>query len=476
MKINSGVKFMKIKKISNGVVIGFLSVVMFFGMAFASESIKSAGSLAMPSIWEGGTARAMSMGSAVVAVPQGSASLFWNPAGLGRMNDCMEVGLHHNSGLDDSIHETGVIGMPLGVLGGVAASLSYVNNGSFQGRDSAGNITSDYTAGDMGASVGWGKEWFESISIGAVLKYNHQTLANTSYNAYAADLGFLWNPIDYLDLGLTYSNLGTKVADSTLDSGCRVGASYQVSEKTLLAVSSELKTGGFDRVQLGVETYIYPIVALRAGYIQSLVDTKLDGLNNLTAGLGITIVKNIILDYAYIPYGDLGTSQRISLTYKFACKSCEKKAAEAKTVPVSEVKVDTVVITTDEPLVVVLGNEKLIVLDDTHFIFDSSSLTAKGAITLIQNAKVIRDNPEARIRIAGYASAAGTVEYNQKLSERRAMAVKEILVKEGGIAPERLTTIGYGDTRPAMFEPIPEHINSKEAHANMRVLFEVIVK
>jgi len=84
-------------------------------------------------------------------------------------------------------------------------------------------------------------------------------------------------------------------------------------------------------------------------------------------------------------------------------------------------------------------------------------------------------NPNVKIRIAGYTSAHGTVDYNQKLSERRAEAVRDYLIK-GGIAPDRLTTIGYGKTRPAEYEPIPENIYSKEAKANMRVLFEVIVK
>jgi OOP family OmpA-OmpF porin len=39
-----------------------------------------------------------------------------------------------------------------------------------------------------------------------------------------------------------------------------------------------------------------------------------------------------------------------------------------------------------------------------------------------------------------------------------------------------MTTIGYGETRPATYEPIPSDINSKAAKSNMRVLFEIIVK
>ena len=41
---------------------------------------------------------------------------------------------------------------------------------------------------------------------------------------------------------------------------------------------------------------------------------------------------------------------------------------------------------------------------------------------------------------------------------------------------ERLSAIGYGETNPAMYEAAPKEIYSKAAKANMRVLFEVIVK
>ena len=117
----------------------------------------------------------------------------------------------------------------------------------------------------------------------------------------------------------------------------------------------------------------------------------------------------------------------------------------------------------------------LIVLDDNNFEFDKSDITPLGASILDENIKILKANPKVRIRIAGYTSAKGTEEYNQKLSERRAEAVKDYLVK-GGIAADRLVTIGFGQTRPAEYEPIPDNIYSKEAKANMRVLFEVIVK
>ena len=77
--------------------------------------------------------------------------------------------------------------------------------------------------------------------------------------------------------------------------------------------------------------------------------------------------------------------------------------------------------------------------------------------------------------MAGYTSAEGTEEVNQKLSEDRANAVRNYLV-EKGLKAERISVIGYGRTKPALYEVSPGNINSPEAKANMRVLFEIVLK
>ena len=123
-----------------------------------------------------------------------------------------------------------------------------------------------------------------------------------------------------------------------------------------------------------------------------------------------------------------------------------------------------------EPEVVVLSFE------DIHFDFDQSTLKPGAKIILKRNIELLKENPRAQIRIAGYTSAAGTEEYNQKLSERRADSVREYLVSEGGIGSERLTMVGYGETRPAVNEPSPAALRSHAAMANIRVLFEITVQ
>jgi len=140
---------------------------------------------------------------------------------------------------------------------------------------------------------------------------------------------------------------------------------------------------------------------------------------------------------------------------------------------VSEPKVEEKVITlASEP------KEKVIILalEDTHFDFDKAILTKEAQVILKRNIQTLKANPKVKVRIAGYTSASGTESYNQRLSERRANAVKEYLTKEGVIAPDRLSTIGYGETRPAMYEAAPKDLYSEAAKSNMRVLFEIIVE
>jgi len=145
--------------------------------------------------------------------------------------------------------------------------------------------------------------------------------------------------------------------------------------------------------------------------------------------------------------------------------------------------VEKVVIVADEPVtqekvVAYVAAEKIIVLafEDIHFDFDKSTLKPEAKAILKRNVQMLKDNPKAKVRIAGYTSASGTPEYNQSLSERRAAAVQEYLVSEGVITPDRLSTIGFGETDPAMYEAAPKELYSKAAKANMRVLFEVIVQ
>jgi outer membrane protein OmpA-like peptidoglycan-associated protein len=84
-----------------------------------------------------------------------------------------------------------------------------------------------------------------------------------------------------------------------------------------------------------------------------------------------------------------------------------------------------------------------------NFAFDSAELTADARRELDEVAKAL-EHPDTRtlsIVINGHTDAVGSIEYNQKLSERRAEAARQYLITQHGIDPKRLIAKGYGKSQ-----------------------------
>ncbi len=112
-------------------------------------------------------------------------------------------------------------------------------------------------------------------------------------------------------------------------------------------------------------------------------------------------------------------------------------------------------------------------LEKIHFNFDDAALTKQAQLILDAHIQKLLDSPDVRIIIQGHASASGKKEYNQRLSEKRALSVKKYLETIGRIAPERLTIVGFGETKPFAIEPDPGKTDSPQARSNRRVVFEL---
>ncbi|HEY5973372.1 MAG TPA: OmpA family protein [Geobacteraceae bacterium] len=84
---------------------------------------------------------------------------------------------------------------------------------------------------------------------------------------------------------------------------------------------------------------------------------------------------------------------------------------------------------------------------DLLFAVNSAEVKAGFADELARVAKVVNQYPQTTLLVAGHTDSTGTAELNQKLSERRAEAVKSALVRQGVVAG-RVSTVGYGESRP----------------------------
>ena len=85
---------------------------------------------------------------------------------------------------------------------------------------------------------------------------------------------------------------------------------------------------------------------------------------------------------------------------------------------------------------------------DVLFDFDKADLLPKARDTLKQAASIIRDRAKGNVRIAGHTDAKGDANYNQKLSERRANAVRDWFVTKEGLQNVKFTTEGFGKLQP----------------------------
>ncbi|MBI3607522.1 MAG: peptidoglycan-associated lipoprotein Pal [Nitrospirae bacterium] len=90
-------------------------------------------------------------------------------------------------------------------------------------------------------------------------------------------------------------------------------------------------------------------------------------------------------------------------------------------------------------------------LADIYFEFDRSEITPAARTSLEQNAKWLIGHSNTAVTIEGHCDERGTNEYNLALGERRAQAVKRVLVALG-VATAKLSTVTYGEEQPVCRE------------------------
>lgn len=105
---------------------------------------------------------------------------------------------------------------------------------------------------------------------------------------------------------------------------------------------------------------------------------------------------------------------------------------------------------------------------DVLFDFDKADLKPAATESLTKVAEVLRSAGQAPATIEGHTDGKGAADYNQKLSERRAIAVKDWLVKNGRIAASRLAAKGLGMKQPIVPNAKPDGSDDPDGRAKNR--------
>jgi len=274
----------------------------------------------------GAGARPVGMGGCFAGLADDVNAVYWNPGGLSQIEK-REATMMYNRWFQDIGY--GYIGYvhpvseKTGVFGG-AVSYLVVGDMNRAKVDADGDMVE--TNGKFGASdtlvtLSYGRK-IKKVNAGISLKYINSKIDDESAAGFAVDLGCLYTtPVPKLNVGLVVQNLGTKMkfiseADP-LPLSFKLGASYKMLEEDALTLVMDVNipVEGNVNVHAGGEYRLLNMMALRMGYKTTTVK-GLGALSGLSAGCGFSY-RGYGIDYAWVPYGDLGNTHRISLTAKF---------------------------------------------------------------------------------------------------------------------------------------------------------------
>lgn len=285
-----------------------------------------------------GSARALSMGRAYVALAEGSEAMTWNPAGLAltQQREFSYSYMRYVQDIDAPAYMA--YAHPLGrtVFG---VNMGYISIDGFEVRDANGvplNGSEARVQSGFFTLSGARSFWYEKLFFGASLKAIHEDNDGTVHDTMVGDFGALMKPNSYVTFGFAAQNFGA--GTSRVASITRGGAAIRLFE--LLTLSGELADGSDTPGRLGFGAeFMLPEdllqvgqVYLRVGYhstddLGRVLENErssfypLVGSPKLSFGVGIFTAQafgyGIAFDYALISLGSLGTADMLSLKMKF---------------------------------------------------------------------------------------------------------------------------------------------------------------
>jgi len=334
-------------------ILSSIAILLITCPLFASEF---GGVTASPYLNLGVGARPSGMGEAYTAIVDNVDASWWNPGALVKVEN-PQFDLMHNSSFGGTSFEYLAVGSPAEQLGfdiwgtiGIYALLVRVDDIPTTQETAAGDYVPNstlngdvYGAGGTVFGIAYSWQAAKSFSVGATLKLINQKVALEEGWIPAMDLGILVNTsLPGFDLGMVLQNVSFMqmnqvqgAPDAPLPLNLKFGLGYK-AKRLFTSEDDPRDSIAFDvdgilplspanmpfAVNAGVEygmnfgdTFFKPRIGYRLDGNQLISD--LGWFNGFTFGFGISRNfdgADISIDYAFIPYGDLGQSQRVGVT------------------------------------------------------------------------------------------------------------------------------------------------------------------
>ena len=301
------------------------------GLAGAAEIFEKVGTFDGQFLKISVGARAAGMGNAFVAVADDASSLYWNAAGIARIDsDKSQLSLNHANWIADmSFDQIGYVfhvkRIP-GAFGVHARALSMdpmVETTAYQ-PDPVTGTGRTFDAGMMTVGLSYARSFTDKFSAGVTGNFVNEGLAEFSQQTYSFDVGTLYDVGAFgMKIGMTISNIGSQI--EFIERQARIPAIFRVgSSLSLMQRADQQILGSFEfshppdnaeRLNIGAEYAFKNFLFVRGGYN---INYDAEGV---AGGAGfhfpVSVAGEANLDYAYTDMRDLGGVHRFSLTFEF---------------------------------------------------------------------------------------------------------------------------------------------------------------
>ena len=285
--------------------------------------------------------RASAMGSAYVSIANDVTAMYWNPAGIARMEN-FEATFSNTRWIADVSFNYAGAAVPIGDFGTIGVNATFVSMDEIErttiaSPDGTGELVD---AGSYAFGLSYARNLTNQFSIGFNAKFINERIYHSNANGFALDVGALFDTqFNGLKLGMSISNYGTKMQlegqdvqvqhdpypgvsgnNGNINAGLstdrfdlpllfRVGVSMDVlkglaDSKLLLSVDALHPSDDVESINVGGEYVFDDMISLRGGYKGQFAKDSEQGLN-VGGGIRYDIGGGTIFhfDYSYTDFG-----------------------------------------------------------------------------------------------------------------------------------------------------------------------------
>ncbi len=289
---------------------------LFTLIPFSNSFAKGAGVTGASFLKIGMGVRPVGMGGAFCGVSDDVNAIYWNPAGLINLSG-REFTAVHTEWFEGITHQFLGYGQKWGEKSAWGGSITYLS-AKDTARSEWGEDLGSFTIRDAAYTLAYSQQLNKSMAGGVNLKYISQKLEEEKASGIGADLGLFYEtPLKNLTCGLNIQNIGTEMKfvseGDPLPFNIKFGSGYRLLDDILtLALDINLPGDNNLYINLGGEYWLQDMLALRLGYRSDLGDIK----GGISIGIGYELDRYNV-DYAFVSYGDLGDTSRISFSIMF---------------------------------------------------------------------------------------------------------------------------------------------------------------